>query len=92
MAAGIFHDAITALSRALVNYVLIMDPELIVMGGGMAASGEALLDPLIQKIKAGLAWRPAPTILGGAFAGDAGRRGAGLLAWRALKESGQSTR
>jgi glucokinase len=87
VAEGILHDAITALGRALVCYVLLMDPELILIGGGMAASGIALLGPLTREVAAGLVWRPAPTILIGQFAGDAGRRGAGLLAWRALKES-----
>ena len=86
IADGIFTDAITALGRALVNYVLLMDPELILIGGGMAASGAELLRPLTREVKAGLAWRPAPTISKGSFAGDAGRRGAALLAWHALKE------
>ena len=71
----------------MVTYVLLMDPELILIGGGMAASGKALLQPLSREVQAGLAWRPAPTISNGKFAGEAGRRGAGLLAWRALKES-----
>ena len=85
LADGIFNDAITALGRALVNYVLLMDPELILIGGGMAVSGAALLDPLTREVQAGLAWRPAPTISKGRFAGDAGRRGAGILAWHGLK-------
>jgi glucokinase len=84
VADRIFKDAITALSRALVHYVLLMDPELILIGGGMAASGATLLDPLARAVQAGLAWRPAPAILNGRFAGDAGRRGAGLLAWHSL--------
>jgi glucokinase len=87
VAQRIFSDAITALGRALVNYVLLMDPAVILIGGGMAASGAALLQPLSRQVQAGLAWRPAPTITNGKFAGDAGRRGAGLLAWRALQES-----
>jgi glucokinase len=87
IAERIFQDAIEALGRALVNYVLLMDPELILIGGGMAASGAALLDPLAREVQAGLAWRRAPAISIGRFAGDAGRRGAGLLAWRALQES-----
>jgi glucokinase len=86
LADEIFKDAITALGRALVNYVLLMDPELILIGGGMAASGAVLLHPLTREVQAGLAWRPAPTISNGKFAGDAGCRGAGLLAWRALKK------
>jgi glucokinase len=87
VADRVFRDAITALGRALVNYVLLMDPELILIGGGMAASGAALLHPLTREVQAGLAWRPVPAISNGRFAGDAGRRGAGLLAWRALKGS-----
>jgi glucokinase len=85
LADGIFSDAITALGRALVIYVLLMDPELILIGGGMAAAGAVLLDPLTREVQAGLAWRTAPTISQGRFAGDAGRRGAGILAWHALK-------
>jgi hypothetical protein len=48
----------------------------------MSAAGAALLRPLTREVQAGLAWRPAPTISNGRFAGDAGCRGAGLLAWR----------
>jgi glucokinase len=87
VADEIFQDAIVALGRALVNYVLLMDPELILIGGGMAASGAALLQPLTREVQAGLAWRRAPAISNGRFAGDAGRRGAALLAWRALTQS-----
>jgi len=86
LAQRIFSDAIIALGRALVNYVLIMDPEMIIIGGGLADSGAALLDPLTSEVQGGLAWRSAPTITGGRFGADAGRRGAALLAWRMLKE------
>jgi glucokinase len=87
LAGEVFHDALTALGRALVSYVLLMDPELILIGGGMSASGAALLHPLSREVQAGLAWRPAPTISTGRFAGDAGSRGAGLLAWRSISGS-----
>jgi glucokinase len=87
VADAIFSDAITALGRALVHYVLLMDPELIIIGGGMAAAGATLIQPLTREVQAGLAWRPAPTISNGKYAGDAGYRGAGLLAWRSLEEA-----
>ena len=53
----------------------------------MAASGAALLQPLSREVQAGLAWRPALAIVNGRFAGDAGRRGAALLASRMLQAS-----
>ena len=84
VAGRIVSDAITALGRAFVHYVLLMDPELILIGGGLAAASAALLDPLTREVQAGLAWRPAPTISKGRFTADAGLQGAGLLAWRAV--------
>ena len=90
VAARIFEDAITALGRALVHYVLIMDPELILIGGGMSAAGPALLEPLIRSVTSSLVWRSAPAIVTGRYAGEAGRRGAALLAWRALQDSKSS--
>jgi glucokinase len=85
-AQRILSAAVTALGRALVAYVLIMDPEMIIIGGGLAAAGAALLDPLTREVQGGLVWRSAPTISGGRFGADAGRRGAALLAWRMLNE------
>ena len=87
LAQRIFSDAVTALGRALVDYVLIMDPEVIIIGGGLVASGAVLLDPLTREVQGGLAWRSAPTISAGRFGADAGRRGAALLAWRTLEEA-----
>jgi glucokinase len=85
VAAEVFNDAVIALGRALVNYTLLLDPELILIGGGLAAAGAALLDPLTREVQAGLTWRPAPMISAGRFGGDAGSRGAAILAWRAVR-------
>jgi glucokinase len=85
-AAEVFNDAVTALGRALVNYTLLLDPELILIGGGLAAAGASLLDPLTGEMQAGLTWRAAPMISTGKFGGEAGSRGAAILAWRAVQE------
>ena len=87
LAQRIFSDAVTALARALVDYILIMDPEMIIIGGGLVTSGAVLLDPLTREVQGGLAWRSAPMISAGRFGADAGRRGAALLAWRMLNEA-----
>jgi glucokinase len=84
-AAEVFNDAVTALGRALVNYTLLLDPELMLIGGGLAAAGASLLDPLTREVQAGLTWRPAPMISTGKFGGEAGSRGAAILAWHAVQ-------
>ena len=56
IADEVFQDAIVALGRAS-GLRPPHGPELIVVSGGMAASGAALLQPLIREVQAGLAWR-----------------------------------
>ena len=65
-------------------------PELILIGGGMAASGAALLQPLTRQVQMACS-AAGPGDPGWKFAGDAGRRGAGLPAWRALRSRGCDT-
>jgi glucokinase len=73
-----------ALARALVGYILICDPSLIVIGGGMANAGDRLIEPLSARVAAGLAFRSAPAIVVGAYGEHAGRVGAALIGWRAV--------
>ncbi|NJC69978.1 ROK family protein [Planosporangium thailandense] len=84
VARKVFDDAVVALARALVSYVFIMDPSLIVIGGGMAAAGPVLTEPVAIEMKASMLWRDAPPLVTSALDGDAGRRGAALVAWSAL--------
>jgi glucokinase len=82
-ATQVFNDAVTALGRALVTYTLLMDPELIVIGGGLANAGAVLLSPLVDQLEQGLAWRNAPPLRPAHFGAGAGRIGAALIGWSA---------
>jgi glucokinase len=82
-ACAVLDDAVTALTRMVLGVVLLADPELIVLGGGMAQAGAALTRPLTDKLQAALLWREVPPVVVSALAGDAGARGAALLAWTA---------
>lgn len=90
-AQAVFDEALTALARTLIGCVLLLDPQLIVLGGGLSLAGEALLDPLAERVRAGLAWRatpgrePAPPLRTGRFGDQAGRIGAALIGWRAAE-------
>jgi len=85
LAALVLTEAITALARTLISYTVIMDPARIVVGGGMSTAGEALLAPLRREVSSGLAWRRAPDIVPAHFGADAGRRGAAMIAWAAVR-------
>lgn len=75
-ASAVWQQAIDALALALVTDVLITDPGVIVIGGGLAAAGAPLFDPLRAQLAARLAWRPAPPVLAGRFGPLAGAIGA----------------
>ena len=71
----------------LVNYVLLMDPGTDPHRWRHGGLRRSCSDPLTREVQAGLAWRRRRRSRLDGSLGDAGRRGAGLLAWRALQES-----
>lgn len=85
VARTVFDEAITALGRALVTYTMLMDPSIIVIGGGMVRAGSVLLDPLADAVRSGLTWRKPPAIVAARFGSDAGRVGAALVGWQAVR-------
>jgi glucokinase len=84
----VWTTATTALGIALAGATLLLDPPRIVLGGGLAQAGDALLEPVRTELARRLAWRPAPPVAGAAHGADAGIRGAALLA--ELGKDGQS--
>jgi glucokinase len=83
-AVTVWGEAVEALALALATYTLLLDPALIVIGGGLAQAGDLLLDPLRERLGARLAFRPAPTVRASELGPDAGLLGAGLLGFRVL--------
>ncbi|HEX4729280.1 MAG TPA: ROK family protein [Jatrophihabitans sp.] len=86
VASRVFDEAVEALARALVCYTVLLDPALIVVGGGLSLAGAALLDPLSAALAQGLPWRSAPRLVPARFGADSGRIGAALLGWRAATD------
>jgi len=84
IARRVWADAVAALACALATYTMLLDPELIVIGGGLGESGEALLGPLGKELAERLAWRDPPALVGAALGASAGTFGAAILAWRAV--------
>jgi glucokinase len=57
-AAGLWAETVEALACGLISIVNLFEPELVVLGGGVTRSGEMLIDPVRDAVRAG-AMRPA---------------------------------
>ena len=86
-AHGLRTRAIEALARQLAAAAAVLDPEVIVIGGGVARAGDALLSPLRQAFDAHVpdALRTRVRIVQAELGEQSGVTGAGLMAWEALK-------
>jgi glucokinase len=80
-ADAVWAEATRALAQGLATVTLLLDPGVIVLGGGFSQAGAALLDPVTRYLGEALAWRDAPQVVLSSLGGDAGRVGAALLAF-----------
>jgi glucokinase len=83
IAAAVWTDGLRALSLGLTSVTLLLDPAVIVLGGGVSKAEETLLAPLRTLLADALAWRPAPLVRRSLLGTAGGRVGASVLAFRA---------
>ncbi len=82
-ADAVWTQALDALASAIANYATLLDPELIVIGGGMADAGDDLFGPLRHRLRAQIRFGEPPRVVPAMLGHDAGRWGAAITAWRA---------
>jgi len=87
IAIEVWDEAVEALSLALATYTLLLDPSMIVLGGGLAEAGPALFDPVRIRLGRRLAFRDAPPLVAAELGVNAGMLGAALLGWQAAGKS-----
>lgn len=80
-AATVWQDAVDALADGLLTGLALFDPETVVLGGGLAGAGDALLVPLRTALRARLTFHREPRLVRAALGEEAGCLGAALLAW-----------
>ena len=85
-ARAVWDEAVAALAAALSIAVTLFGPELIVIGGGLAESGDRLLVPLGEALEAHLTFQRRPRLVHAALGDGAGCLGAALLAWTQADE------
>jgi glucokinase len=85
VADRVWDDAVQALSISLTTVTMLLDPSVIVIGGGLAEADAVLLRPLEAALAKRLAWRPAPPILRSRLGARGALLGAAILAFRKLE-------
>lgn len=79
-AAQVWAGAVDALAIVLAGVVETLNPSLVVVGGGMSASGDQLLRPLRASLRQQVAFvQPVPDVVGAQLGVHAGTYGAALL-------------
>ncbi|WP_155338583.1 ROK family protein [Acrocarpospora corrugata] len=86
-AAEVLNEAIDALAISLASYTLLLDPSMIVIGGGLGEAGAVILDPLAERLADRLSFRKPPPLRQAQLGVQAGMLGAAILGWRAAGES-----
>lgn len=83
-ASAVWVEATSALAQAIVATVTITGVDLVLIGGGLAESGEAFLAPLRAAVTRRLTFQRPPRLEKAALGDRAGCLGAACLAWDAL--------
>jgi glucokinase len=85
-AIAVWDDALDALAGALAWVASVLAPEVVVVGGGLSRAGDALFDPLGERLARRLTFiQRAPRLVPAALGDRAGCLGAGLLALDLLR-------
>jgi glucokinase len=94
MAAGdpaaqrVWDDATAALALALAWTSVVLAPQAILLGGGLARAGRLLFEPIRQALGRHLGVVRQPRLVPATLQDEAGVLGAALLAWEALGRTG----
>lgn len=76
----VWDQAIQTMGLALAQLTFTVDPERIIIGGGLSKAGALYIDPLRDVVKSHLTWRSTPEIVVAQLGDQAGRWGAAILA------------
>ncbi|MFF8918498.1 ROK family protein [Streptomyces sp. NPDC015032] len=83
-AVEVWRNAVDALAAGLVTALTLLDPRMLIIGGGLAEAGETLFTPLRAAVEERVTFQKLPHIVPAALGDTAGCLGAGLLAWDLL--------
>lgn len=80
----IWRNACEALGAALIQATILLDLDTIVVGGGVSAAGDFLLEPVRNQLAKHFPWMDVPTVRLARLGSDSGVVGAAIIAWHRL--------
>ncbi|MFJ9427026.1 ROK family protein [Streptomyces sp. NPDC101249] len=86
VAVAVWEEAVEALAVAIRWLAAVLAPHTVVVGGGLASSGDLLLGPLERRVAEGLTFHRRPVLVGARLGDRAGALGAALLAAGAVTD------
>jgi glucokinase len=87
VAATVWRETVEVLADGLLVGVTMLDPDTIVLGGGLAEAGETLLQPLRDGLAARATFHTVPRLVRAELGDEAGCIGAALLGLQRLEET-----
>jgi glucokinase len=79
VARRVWEDALDALAVGVASLSALLDPAVVVLGGGLSSAGRLLLDPLTARVGKSLRWRDPPPLTISELGSLGGLIGAALL-------------
>lgn len=86
IAADLWRETVEVLADGLLIGIAMLDPQLVVIGGGLGQAGETLLAPLRNAVRERASFHAVPEIVGAALGEEAGCIGAALMGLALWKE------
>ena len=87
-ASRVWQETIDALADGLMTGIALFDPAIVIIGGGLAEAGDALLEPLRKAVGERITFHREPLLTRAALGDEAGCLGAALLALDRLPRDG----
>ncbi len=83
-ASQVWQITVARLARGIATAAAMLDPQAVVIGGGVSLAGDTLLEPLRQAVARDFRLASPPAVVPAALGDTSARLGAALLAWQLI--------